>query len=198
MNVSKRLAALLLAAALSLGAAPALAADAPSLPDVPPDAWYAEAVAYAAGYGLIPTLPDGSFGVGQPLAVREALNMVFTATAYRQPQNLVGTDTTDFFVALTDAIFAGERGDEPIKRLEFVQMLYFSLGNVAKTHPCHGFTDLPKWLLDYYTFSESAVNWAVEYGITSGTGPNTFSPLDPVTREQAAVMMQRCVLALPQ
>lgn len=35
----------------------------------------------------------------------------------------------------------------------------------------------------------AAVDWAVETGVTSGSGANTFSPTAPVTREQAAVFL---------
>lgn len=42
---------------------------------------------------------------------------------------------------------------------------------------------------DYYY--APYINWATRYGITSGTGDNTFSPDMPITREQMATLLQR-------
>ena len=48
------------------------------------------------------------------------------------------------------------------------------------------FTDVPKGA--YYA---PALEWAVENGITGGTGEGAFSPNAPCTREQAAAMLWR-------
>jgi len=49
-----------------------------------------------------------------------------------------------------------------------------------------GFGDVPESV--FYT---EAVQWMVDNGITTGTSPECFSPLDPVTRGQAAAFMWR-------
>ena len=46
------------------------------------------------------------------------------------------------------------------------------------------------------SYYEKAVLWAVEKDITNGTGETTFSPDDPVTREQVATMLYRYTKSL--
>ena len=67
-------------------------------------------------------------------------------------------------------------------RAQLVQILYNFVGGpeVSGETP---FTDLTaNWYKD-------AVLWAYQTGVTSGTSETTFSPNDPVTREQAAVLL---------
>ena len=45
---------------------------------------------------------------------------------------------------------------------------------------------------------EQAVNWAAETGVVNGTSETTFSPDDPVTREQLAAMLYRSAQAKGQ
>ena len=51
------------------------------------------------------------------------------------------------------------------------------------------FTDLDGCCDDYM----NAIRWAVSQGITKGTSSTTFSPDDPVTREQVATMLYRYI-----
>ena len=53
------------------------------------------------------------------------------------------------------------------------------------------FTDVKKG--DYYA---APVEWAARYGIVSGTGKNTFSPNQKVTREQMAAFLYRYAKAI--
>ena len=67
-------------------------------------------------------------------------------------------------------------------RAQLVQILYNFVGGpeVSGETP---FTDLTaNWYKD-------AVLWAYQTGVTSGTSETTFSPDDPVTREQVAVLL---------
>ena len=67
-------------------------------------------------------------------------------------------------------------------RAQLVQILYNFVGGpeVSGETP---FTDLTaNWYKD-------AVLWAYQTGVTSGTSETTFSPNDPVTREQVAVLL---------
>ena len=67
-------------------------------------------------------------------------------------------------------------------RAQIVQILYNLAGDpeVSGTTP---FTDLTD---DWY---QDAVLWAYQTGVVAGTSATTFSPNDPVTREQAAVLL---------
>ena len=69
-------------------------------------------------------------------------------------------------------------------RAQLVQILYNFVGGpeVSGETP---FTDLTaNWYKD-------AVLWAYQTGVTSGTSETTFSPNDPVTREQVAVLLYK-------
>lgn len=66
-------------------------------------------------------------------------------------------------------------------RAQVVQILYNFAGEPAVTGETK-FTDLTQ---DWY---QNAVVWAYQTGVVAGTSATTFSPNDPVTREQIAVM----------
>lgn len=74
--------------------------------------------------------------------------------------------------------------DDSITRAEFIQILY----NMSKmtSDGSHKFKDVKvgDWFLQ-------AVAWAVNYGITSGTSDEEFSPYEKITREQMAAMIYR-------
>ncbi|MGN0967654.1 MAG: S-layer homology domain-containing protein, partial [Oscillospiraceae bacterium] len=86
-----------------------------------------------------------------------------------------------YFKGTSDTTF---EPDGSMTRAMFVTVLYRLAGQpqVDGTTP---FTDLTQ---DWY---QDAVTWAVGWGITTGTSGTTFSPNDPVTREQAAVFLYR-------
>ncbi len=67
-------------------------------------------------------------------------------------------------------------------RAQVVQILY-KLAGAPKVSGKTPFTDLTRgWYRD-------AVLWAYQTGVTAGTGPTTFSPDAPVTREQLATLL---------
>lgn len=67
-------------------------------------------------------------------------------------------------------------------RAQTVQILY-KLAGTPKVSGKTPFTDLTRgWYRD-------AVLWAYQTGVTAGTGPTTFSPDAPVTREQLATLL---------
>lgn len=73
--------------------------------------------------------------------------------------------------------------NEPLTRAMAVQTLYNSCGK-PQTAGGNPFTDVKP--NDWYY---QAVTWAAENGITEGTSETTFSPNDPVTREQFATLI---------
>ena len=69
-------------------------------------------------------------------------------------------------------------------RAQTVQILY-KLAGAPKVSGKTPFTDLTRsWYRD-------AVLWAYQTGVTAGTGPTTFSPDAPVTREQLAMLLMK-------
>ena len=75
--------------------------------------------------------------------------------------------------------------DLAMSRSMLVSILYRIAGQ-PEPQRANPFNDVPEG--QWYT---QAVIWAAENGITYGTGSNSFSPHDPVTREQAAVILYR-------
>lgn len=69
-------------------------------------------------------------------------------------------------------------------RGQLVSMLYRMSGSPAVTGTCP-FTDLT---MDYY---KPAITWAYQQGIVSGTSETTFSPNDPITRQDLVSILYR-------
>lgn len=67
-------------------------------------------------------------------------------------------------------------------RAQAVQVLY-ELSGAPKVSGKTPFTDLT------HGWYQSAVLWAYQTGVTAGTSRTTFSPDDPVTREQLAMLL---------
>ena len=68
-------------------------------------------------------------------------------------------------------------------RVDIVQHTtrHYTIGDVRQLHDDH-------WAGDWFS---QAVAWAVNFGITSGTSEDTFSPYEKITREQMAAMMKK-------
>lgn len=132
--------------------------------------------------------------------ITEELDGTVTAAAYGQTANRIHTisynDVTagDWFtpdviyVTLTGLMNGTGDGFSPnnnINRAQLVTVLYRMAGEPEVTGE-NPFTDVPdgQWYTD-------AVLWAAENGITDGTSETTFSPNNPLTREQMATFLYR-------
>ena len=73
-------------------------------------------------------------------------------------------------------------------RAQAVTFLWRAAGSPAPVSTKNPFSDVSRT-----SFSYSAVLWAVENGITSGTGARTFSPNLPCTRAQVVTFLYRSV-----
>ena len=85
------------------------------------------------------------------------------------------------------------RPNSPAKRSEFITVLgrqyeRMSGTQISNSGPA-GFTDVISG-----SFYERYTGWAVEHHIIYGTTNTTFSPSDPITREQIATILYRFVL----
>ena len=132
--------------------------------------------------------------------ITEELDGTVTAAAYGQTANRIHTisynDVTagDWFtpdviyVTLTGLMNGTGDGFSPnnnINRAQLVTVLYRMAGEPEVTGE-NPFTDVPdgQWYTD-------AVLWAAENNITDGTSETTFSPNNPLTREQMATFFYR-------
>lgn len=73
----------------------------------------------------------------------------------------------------------------PMRRGDFILMLYNAAGKPEVTQPCT-FTDVSP---DNYYYT--ALAWAQNCGLASGTGDGQFSPRKHITREQAFSLLHR-------
>jgi 5'-nucleotidase / UDP-sugar diphosphatase len=132
--------------------------------------------------------------------IAEELNGTVTAADYGEPAGRIHTisynDVTagDWFtpdviyVTLTGLMNGTGDGFSPnnnINRAQLVTVLYRMAGQPEVTGE-NPFTDVPdgQWYTD-------AVLWAAENNITDGTSETTFSPNNPLTREQMATFFYR-------
>ena len=132
--------------------------------------------------------------------ITEELDGTVTAARYGQTANRIHTisynDVTagDWFardviyVTLTGLMNGTGDGFSPnnnINRAQLVTVLYRMAGQPEVTGE-NPFTDVPdgQWYTD-------AVLWAAENNITDGTSETTFSPNNPLTREQMATFLYR-------
>ena len=106
--------------------------------DVPTDAYYYEAVKWAAKKGITGGIGNGLFGPNQPCTRAQIVTFLWRAAGSPEPKAM-----SSFADVSTDAYYA------------------------------------------------KAVAWAVENGITTGTGDGKFSPDATCTREQAVAFLYR-------
>ena len=76
--------------------------------------------------------------------------------------------------------------NQPCTRAQIVTFLWRAAGSPAPKSASMPFTDVPKD--SYY---ETAVLWAVENGVTKGTGDTTFSPDATCSRAQIVTFLWR-------
>ena len=100
----------------------------------------------------------------------------YTAVEYCYEKGIVG--------GVTPTLFGR---DEPIRRGDFLLMLYAALGRPAAAGGCT-FTDVKE--TDYYY---KALSWGQASGLASGTGDGAYSPAANITREQAFTILRRAL-----
>ncbi len=172
-----------------------------SFPDVPEDSYYAESVAWAVERGIAGGTGSGTFAPDQICTRGQVVTFLYRAMG--SPGLSSGSNPfsdvkdSDYFHdavlwALEEGITGGTSAttfspDAPCTRSQAVTFLYKGLGSPAVDHTSR-FTDVPS--SSYYA---SAVSWAVDRGITSGTGSTTFSPEDSCTRSQVVTFLYRAL-----
>jgi len=167
--------------------------------DVPADAFYHDAVLWAVENGITEGVGDNRFDPAGVCTRAQVVTFLWRAAGKPAP---TGTDNPFRDVA-PDAyyyeavLWAAENGitkgvsddsfdpDGEVTREQCVSFLYRMLGTSAAGES--PFEDVPA---DRYSYD--AVNWAAETGVTSGTGPTTFSPEDDCLRCQVVTFLYRC------
>ena len=186
--------ALLLSAALLLGLSPTVFA----FDDVPRDAYYADAVAWALETGVTTGASDQAFLPDDPCTRSQTAAFLYRSVGEPAPkgENPFRDVRADAYYA--DAVvWAAENGvtegtgdgafspDAECTRAHCITFLWRLNGSPAAEKGCP-FTDVPADA--YYA---GAVAWAYEKGVTRGTTAETFRPDSPCTRAQIVTLLYR-------
>lgn len=165
--------------------------------DVPVDAYYYDAVKWAAEKGITTGQADGLLGSDQSCTRAQIITFLWRAAGspvvnYAMEMGDVSADA--YYAeavrwALSRDITSGTGGgafspNDACTRAQAVTLLARALS--AKAGSAANFTDVPADA--YYA---QAVSWAVENGITTGVGGGRFDPNATCTRAQIATFLYR-------
>ena len=167
--------------------------------DVPPDAYYADAVEWAVANGITGGTTATTFSPNNPCTRAHAVTFLWRAAGEPEPKTtaMPFTDVAEGAYYYNAVLWAMENGitegttettfspDAPCTRAQIVTFLWRSEGKPAP-QSAMGFTDVAAGA--YYF---DAVAWAVENGITNGTSAATFSPYSTCTRAQIVTFIYR-------
>ena len=165
--------------------------------DVSTDAYYYEAVKWAAKKGITGGTGDGTFNPNGSCTRAHIVTFLWRAAGSPGPKSTVSFADVpaDSYYAKAVA-WAVENGitlgtgdgtfspNATCTRAQSVTFLYRALGTAPTT--VNGFTDVTA-----DAFYADAVAWAVESGVTNGTSASTFSPNNGCTRAQIVTFLYR-------
>jgi hypothetical protein len=171
----------------------------PVFTDVPADAYYAEAVAWAVEKGITIGTSATTFSPDDNCTRGEAMTFLWRAAGSPEPESTECsfTDLVEGSYYYKAVLWAVEKGitkgtsettfspEETITRAQMVTFLY-RLAKASPTETEVPFVDVPENA--YYA---EAVAWAVEKGVTKGTSETTFSPNEDCLRGQTVTFLYR-------
>ena len=168
--------------------------------DVPTDAYYYEAVKWAAEKGITGGVGNGLFAPNQPCTRAQIVTFLWRAAGSPAPKNMssFADVPADAFYAKAVA-WAVENGitggtgdgkfspDATCTRAQSVTFLYRAAGS-PKVSSSAEFGDVAT-----NTYYADAVAWAAKNGITGGIGGGLFGSNNDCTRAQIVTFLYRCV-----
>lgn len=166
--------------------------------DVPENAYYAPAVAWAVEKGVTEGTSATTFSPDAACTRAQIVTFLYRAAGSPAVKSTVNpfTDVTASDYYYNAVLWAVENGittgtsettfspNESCTRAQCVTFLYRAVGSAATAKA--SFTDVSADA--YYA---PAVDWAVEKGVTTGTSATTFSPDDACTRAQIVTFLYR-------
>lgn len=167
------------------------AASSTGFTDVAANSPYAEAIKWAVGKKITTGKTATTFGPGDPCTMGQANIFLWRNAGRPEPTNGYGNDMDMAEMwALNDAGYMDRLDDrsDTCTRLWFVYALWVVAGQPAASKTA-AFTDVS----DLNDDGRSAINWAVEKGVTTGKTADTFAPFDPCTRGQIVTFLYRAV-----
>ncbi|MCD8017800.1 MAG: S-layer homology domain-containing protein [Oscillospiraceae bacterium] len=174
------------------------AAAVAAMTDVDADAYYADAIAWALEYGITTGTSDSTFDPSAECTRAQIVTFLYRmagSPAVEGGTNVFADVDSDAYYynailwAIENGITNGTSSttfdpDAVCTRAQIVTFLHRFAGQPDADD--HGFVDVDSD--DYYN---SAVAWAYENGITTGTSDSTFSPADDCTRAQVVTFLYR-------
>lgn len=196
--MKKRIFSLLLAVVLLLNAVPM--AFAAAFSDVPGDTWYSAAVDWAVEQGITTGTGNGMFSPDATCTRGQVVTFLWRSQGQPAPTSnsnpFVDVQPGAFYYdavlwAVENNITTGTGAntfspDASCTRGQVVTFLWRSQGQPAPMSSNNPFADVRS---DAYYYN--AVLWAVENGITTGTGADTFSPDNMCTRAHVVTFLWR-------
>ena len=165
--------------------------------DVSTDAYYYEAVKWAAKKGITGGTGDGNFNPNGSCTRAHIVTFLWRAAGSPAPKSTVSFADVPAGSYYAKAVaWAVENGitlgtgdgtfspNATCTRAQSVTFLYRAMGTAPTT--VNGFTDVTA-----DAFYADAVAWAVESGVTNGTSASTFSPNNGCTRAQIVTFLYR-------
>lgn len=189
----KKIVVWLLTLGLALGGLPAAAQG--GFADVAPGSYYADAVQWAVERGVTSGTSETTFSPGDTCTRGQILTFLWRAAGCLSAEGQTLPEDVPAGAYYEKAVLWGRqqnlfadgpfRPDAPCTRAMAVELMWRAADCPAAAEPA-AFADLPA-----SGDIQSAVAWAVEQGITSGTGETTFSPDDTCTRAQIVTLLHR-------
>ena len=165
--------------------------------DVPTDAYYYEAVKWAAKKGITGGIGNGLFGPNQPCTRAQIVTFLWRAAGSPEPKTMSSFADVSMDAYYAKAVaWAVENGittgtgdgkfspDATCTRAQSVTFLFRAIGKLVDSKA--EFSDV---LTDSYY--ANAVAWAVENGVTNGIGDGLFGPDNSCTRAQIDTFLFR-------
>ena len=165
--------------------------------DVPTDAYYYEAVKWAAKKGITGGIGNGLFGPNQPCTRAQIVTFLWRAAGSPEPKSMSSFADVSMDAYYAKAVaWAVENGittgtgdgkfspDATCTRAQSVTFLFRAIGKLVDSKA--EFSDV---LADSYY--ANAVDWAVENGVTNGIGDGLFGPDNSCTRAQIVTFLYR-------
>ena len=169
--------------------------------DVPVEAYYYDAVLWAAEAGITVGTSDGTFSPYEPCTRAQAVTLLWRAAGCPTPESsetpfedVVKGSYYEMAVlwAVENGITSGTSNTtfspyDICSRAHFATFLWRAQG-MPEAGTSNPFTDVAE---DAYYYD--AVLWAAAESIALGTSTATFSPYDPCTRAQTVTFLYRCL-----
>ncbi len=168
--------------------------------DVPPAAYFYDAVEWAVANGITAGKTETTFAPNESCTRAQAVSFMYRAAGHPSVdgtnQPFTDVKPADYFAtpvqwALENGITAGVTADKfgphnPCTRGQIVSFLYRAAGSPEIGEVENPFKDVKE--SDYFY---KAVLWAVENGITAGMSADKFAPNNKCTRGQIVCFLQR-------